>query len=276
MSPENSNNSLSPLVGTSIPKIIDFNNLKDLLWSEKQHITLLTCADQREAFRKTLEENLLKWIDIKTQAEYDYLKNLLGKYWIIPNLWDIAFGSINWDIQITIKKVNGIFKVYNNPDSTQPYSKWSILSELGEIKNWKFTEIGTLSSLLFQEKDSKTDNSPVPQDIWECTAEIKKEKPEKSPPKPKETPETHTEYKIIKWDFLWRIIKKAYWLSDKPEDMRCVWNIIELLKKDPRNVIKDETNKIFIWDTLHLPKEGAFNYKWRKPQTFKLLGNAVK
>lgn len=268
-------NPLNFSIDNSIPKIIDVHHFDELLSSEKQQTTFLTCAKQREAFKKTLEEKLMHWIDIQTHTEYEYLKNLFEKYLITPNLWDTPFQSINKNLGITIKRVNNIFKIYNNPNSTQSYSKWPILSEIAEIENWKFIETGTLTSLLIREKDSKTDNVSVPADIWVCN-NIKKEESEKPiPVKQKKAPETPTEYKdykIRKWDFLWKIIKEEYWLSDNSEDIRCIWNIIEKIKKDPKNtgVIKGETWKIFVWDTLYLPTEGSYKHKWWETKIFNL------
>jgi hypothetical protein len=87
------------------------------LLREKQETVSSAHSEQCEAFKKTLEEKLAKGIDVRSQAEYDRLKNL------VPNLGNVSFESMNGGVGITVKKVEGVFKVFNNPDSTQPYSK---------------------------------------------------------------------------------------------------------------------------------------------------------
>jgi len=54
--------------------------------SKKQEIITSTCEEQREAFKKTLEENLKNGIDINNQDDFDLFKELLKKYEIVSSL----------------------------------------------------------------------------------------------------------------------------------------------------------------------------------------------
>lgn len=242
----------------STPERIDIAYYDRLFWSKKQETISFTCANQQIAFERTLEEKLVNWINIKSQSDYDYFKNLLEKYRIAPSLWSTTFNSINWGVWITLKKVGNLFKVYNNP----PSSPWDSIAEQGEIKNGDFTKTGTFISL-FSDDDLRGDNSGVPKDIPECEAPVQKPKPGET----LETPHAHTEYKIQRWDSLWKIIKENYNLTKSDNPDRDIWNIIEKLKKYPKNkksrVIKKDINgTIHFWDTLYLPQMVNFKYKW--------------
>ncbi len=109
------------------------------------------------------------------------------------------------------------------------------------------------------EKPAKTPKSPVPAAANQSAVR----KPERSPGNPSEnSAENLVAYEVREGDSLWKIIKKQYGLSDKPEDARQVGNILELIRSNEKNagLIRGPECVIFAKDTIFLPKEGSFSY----------------
>ncbi len=142
-------------------------------------------------------------------------------------------------------------------------------TKIGTFTNGTFEKLNVIVSLFSQNHNRLWKNPLVPDGV-NCEIPPVTEKkgvqktPVTAPSVPEVAPDTHAPYVIKKWDSLWKIVKKNYRLSDSADDANLVGNIIELLKKDPKNkgIIKDETGKIFVWETLFLPKNIQMMFKW--------------
>lgn len=244
---------------------INLLNESILTLTKKNEILETSCKNRKEL----LEKSLIEGVNINFETEFNSLVKLLKDNDII-DLSKIKYNDLNWGLPVAIKKLNNsnksltVFSIY-------PYhnlwKNWPF-GELWTIENWEYKKYGFFNwAAYFGEKYYPAQwINTIPQNLWECKAEVK--------PITQEKPtETHTSYKIQKWDSLWKIVKEQYWLGNNTEDNRDIANIIEKLKKDPENkgVIKDdETWKIFVWDPLNLPKIVNFKYKWWKDKEIKL------
>lgn len=238
---------------------LSINNTSSLITAE-------ACISQKEAFQKTLEENLRKWIDVLHAGDFEKFRTLLQKNTLWLDLTNIQFEELNNGVWVIIKKDGDTFKVYNQ---NNPKLYGNLNTQIGTFKNGVFEKLNVIVAF-FSENHNRIQDNPVPQDIVSCEIEKPSETPLDSTvtdvpwtKKAEVVSETHLPYLIKKWDSLWKIIKKNYKLTDTTEDAYVVGNIINFLKKDPRNnrIIKDDAGKIFIWETLHLPKVFPLNIK---------------
>lgn len=253
------------------PTLNLLNELKNTPTETPKSLVLKESCEDR---KKTLEEQLSKWINIHNEQEFNAIIWLLVKNWIIKETLKLENLKDNdWKSLITSKSFRNIIlslkKIPQNPDKINVYIttpprfyETDIFPRTGFINsNWKFEY--SPDNNFFSYDDSITPNKnswTIPEDIWQCTPEEKLVKPiAKKEATPDETP---LEYKIKSWDSLWKIISEKYWL--KPEwDKNAIWNIMEIIRNNPKNkkAIKD-IDTIFIWKILYLPKYAKFKNKW--------------
>lgn len=124
-------------------------------------------------------------------------------------------------------------------------------TQIGTITNGTFEKFNVIVAL-FSENHNRVGENPIPQNTQTC--EIEKVLTPKEATVPvsdvvrDSANETHISHLIKKGESLWKIVKKYYQLSDTQEDANMVWNIIEMMKKDPKNkgIVKDDTGKIYL------------------------------
>lgn len=217
--------------------------------------------------KQILEEKLWAWILIKNEQDFNYLKNNGITNIITP------FNEINAGKSFILIKDN---------DETYPITVLDTHEDLNIIRLWFISNNWFFKySLSWYQRRIERMHPWLSPTTLEIEPEIKHQEiiPPITPPKTPETiqKETHEEYVIKKWDYLWKIISEKYDL--KPEkDKNAIWHIMEIIRKDPRNkkAIKD-IDTIFTWEKLYLPKNVKLpQWKWKEDKEIILKEKEAK
>ncbi len=215
--------------------------------------------------KQILEEQLWTWILIKNEQDLHYLKNNGITNIITP------FNEINAGKSFILIKDN---------NETYPITVLDTHEDLNIIRlwfisnNWFFKYSLSwyqrriermhpwLSPTTLEIEDEKSKHQIIPPPIQES--------------KPPEKP-TEIKHTIKKWEFLWKIISEQYQL-DSEKDKNAIWQIMEIIRKDPRNkkAIKD-IDTIFTWEKLYLPKNVKLpQWKWKEDKEIILKEKEAK
>ncbi len=241
----------------------------ELPQEQKDSIINQTCEEQK----KLLEEKLLEWFVINNEEEFKSWINLLRINEIIDI--KISFKEINNWYPISIKKIWATINILWASSITWLFPNWPFWKLWIFDNNWKF-HITPIPEIRKTKKELIWSAS-----IHQFTQECKASEPILSTPEKEKQEtiqkETHEEYKIKKWDYLWKIISEKY--SLRPErDKNAIWQIMEEIRKDPRNkaAIKD-IDTIYKWKTLYLPKIIKIpQWKWKEDKEILLKEKEAK
>lgn len=248
------------------PTLNSLENFKNLTCYKKDVWEIISETDIEA---KSIIENLLKTgLIIKDEKNYQGLVKL----WKIHNIINInsAFNDIN-DWKSFIISQNNIENGFPHPFIVfDKNEKWDIVRLWFIGNDWNFVNSPLRNK---RTKLIHTATSPV-------MLEIETENPKTQIPEQKITPEIEKpdlEHVIKKWEYLWKIISEKYHLHSE-KDKNAIWQIMEIIKKDPRNkkAIKD-IDTIFIWEKLYLPKNIKLHqWKWKEDREIKITKKEAK
>lgn len=216
-------------------------------------------TQKKQLLQETINNHLLKWVDINNEREYLRFINVLNKSLGI-DLSKLTYQSINSWSPFAIKKNTildnnlTVFSLYSflNISLNWPFNKlWSI------DKNWIF--IKDLSRNVNYNTDRSLDVDTILNDLENKINNLK--------PNQQVTEQSNQEvvedenYIVKKWDTLWKLVKEKYWLTDN----RDIANTINSLVRHNANIKKIKTDiappnhirwdLIIVWKTIILPWE---------------------
>lgn len=237
-----------------VPDIKDKKNIsqdREQVWKE-------TWQEKKILLQEILKDQLWKWMNIRDRNQYNKIANKLKEADII----DITQTKLEDDFfPIALKKENNqdnsitVFSLSNHSYffTDWYYKDWPFHVYWTIDDQWVYTWNADRSKDYYASKwqevenfldnlDSRyIDNTQSAKDF--IVSEIEK-------------------YEIKKWDNLWKIVRKKYWLEkNTQENYRDIANIINIIINIPQNKDLKNKKKINIKQEIFLPKNIQFKYK---------------
>ncbi len=208
-------------------------------------------AQKKQLLQETINNHLLKWVDINNEGEYIKFINILNKSLGI-DLSKTWYKSINNGSPFAFKKNTildntiTVFSLYSflSTNHNWPFSKlWNI------DRNWTFTK--DLSRTINYNTDR---NVAIDSILNDLDNKINNLKPIREEAKDKEPIKEQIDITIKKGDRLWNLIKSNYKVTKNAQIVEILNHICTL------NNLKDSWNLIEISQKIVFPKKIGINW----------------
>lgn len=219
---------------------------------------------------------LEKWFNVTDEESFNSLKKLLKSF----NIADLSnYNEIQKLTSDKLTRNNVKFTLTFDKNSKKIYVYppiiWYFSIPLGSIENWIFkkwthftkfdfwynnvskiaiNDINDLKNEL--EKPVKNTTNKKEEIIIPSTKPVIKTSVIPKIDK-KEKVNSEIEYKVVRWDSLWNIVKKHYNLTDNTDIANCINKLVKynVEKWNPNKLLQDVTKDKILWDKIYAKKD---------------------